>query len=138
MRAFFPSISMIYRDSKLDFDEFKNSAYVTPTVQVLRKRSNDLAEWNWLKQANKTDFIVLKAKASGLLRRLFSSAPLPLLAEQRNGLVVLRLRDRRQISVHVGEVRRRQHFLAVGRHRAIGRTHEGHERIQRHRIRRQH
>src|SRR5882724_10096287 len=53
-----------------------------------------------------------------------------LLAEQRNAFGVLRLRDRRQIGVHVGDIGVRQDLLAVGRHRSVGRTQECRERLE--------
>jgi hypothetical protein len=50
MRALFPSISIIYRVSNVDLDEFKKSTYATRVVDVFRKEIKEFFEWNWLKQ----------------------------------------------------------------------------------------
>jgi hypothetical protein len=42
---------MIYRDSKVILDEFKNTAHVASPVEVFRARPKSLADWNSLKQA---------------------------------------------------------------------------------------
>ena len=62
------------------------------------------------------------------------SSVVRLLIQQRDGLVVRRLRDRLQIGVDVGQILVREHRLAVGRHGAIGGAHEGRERLDRHRV----
>src|SRR2546430_12529505 len=54
--------------------------------------------------------------------------------EQRNALVVRRLRLRLQISVDVGEVLVRQDRLLIRRHAAGAEAHEGRERLGRDRI----
>jgi hypothetical protein len=41
---------MIYRDSKLELEQFKNSVYVARAAHLYRHGSKHFAEWNWLKQ----------------------------------------------------------------------------------------
>src|SRR3954462_14804089 len=138
MPRLYAAISMIYRGSNVDLDEFKKTSYVPRRVDVFEEKQNRTAYWNWLKQPPAFTRVKLhKAKAPGSLRRLLFIATL-LLTEQRDGLRVLRLRDRRQISVNVFEVAVRQHLLAVRRHRRVGRTQECRERFERQRIGRQH
>src|SRR5258705_1197356 len=59
-----------------------------------------------------------------------------LLGEQRDRLIVGRLRDRRQIGLDVRHGLVRQHSLPLRRHRAIAVADEGRHRFERQRIRR--
>src|SRR3954462_6525133 len=138
MPRLYAAISMIYRGSNVDLDEFKKTSYVPRRVDVFEEKQNRTAYWNWLKQPPAFTRVKLhKAKAPGSLRRLLFIATL-LLTEQRDGLRILRLRDRRQISVNVFEVAIRQHLLAIGRHAGVAGADKGREALVRQRVRRQH
>src|SRR4051812_5572405 len=60
----------------------------------------------------------------GIFAVRFGSKADVLLIEQRDALVVLRRRDRRQIGVYVGEVGVREDLLRIRRHLAVGVAHE--------------
>jgi hypothetical protein len=75
MRGLYPAISMIYRDSNVALDAFKNSGYVTHRIEVFGRNWSNLAVWNWLKQEKKALLLHLdvKEKAPGSLRGLLFS-----------------------------------------------------------------
>src|SRR5438128_12476234 len=77
---------------------------------------------------------IIPRAASGQNRGLTPTAG-ALRVEQRDVLVVGRLRERLQVGVDVGEVLVRQDRLRVRRHCAFGVAHEDIERLVRHRAR---
>ncbi|MFZ3239820.1 MAG: hypothetical protein WA196_05310, partial [Pseudolabrys sp.] len=71
------------------------------------------------------ELTVLNRRAACISRHIGAAhTKIELLTKQGNTCVVVRLWDRRQVRMNVGEVVVRQDMFAVGRHRAVGRAHE--------------
>src|SRR4051812_11272401 len=142
MRVLFTAISMIYRGSNVELDEFKKTFYVPRRIDVFGHNTKPRRSMELVETTNSTPRVLLlmtdgKAKPPDRSGGFISVAT-PLLAEQRDGLRILRLRDRRQISVNVLEIAVRQDLLAVGRHGDVTGADKRREALVRQRIGRQH